>query len=142
VNGCETAENATPRYCSCMFDTMRSSLSRDEMLTLNKAAARTGDISDRVLGALNAAELICSVRMLTPAERKAGLFPQPLRSNLYDGCVKSSGGKRGQCRCLVRKVEKTMSLREVIQADSALRFSRPADPKSLKKLGQAADGCT
>lgn len=141
MNACLLNNQGAKSYCSCAIDRIEATIPADKLQSFANASSGKGSVDAKTISEFNGVELSCSQRTLSAAERKHNVYPEPFKTNFVESCAKSNPGKRKACVCSLRRLEKTTPLAELIAADSALRFSRVANPKTMKKLHAASAAC-
>ena len=141
INGCLATGGGAGEYCECSFEQMQKSISVDEANAFMKAEKGKGKVSAKTVKNFAEIEFTCSRSTLSAVEKKRNVYPEPIRGNLIKGCKQSAPGRNEACRCVVRQLEKTLPLKELIVADTKGRVSQVANPKTMKKLGAASAAC-
>lgn len=141
LNSCLVTSGGARKYCECSLARVQKALSFDELNVFIKAQNEKGEVSAKTVKAVNRVEFACGQSTLSAAEKKRNVYPEPMRSNLVKGCTKSNPGHGAACRCVLERMEKTTPLKDLIAADTALRVSQVANPKTLRKIGAASKAC-
>ena len=106
-----------------------------------KAENGKSKVSAKTVETFAEIEFSCSRSTLSAVEKKRNVYPEPIRGNLIKGCKQSAPGRDEACRCVIRQLEKTLPLKELIVADTKIRVSQVANPKTMKKIGAASQVC-
>ena len=141
ISGCLETSRGAKGYCGCVYTQLEKSVPFTEFVAYNNAAATSGTIDAKTESDFNRVTLTCSLRSLSPAERKSNVYPEPLRTNLVLGCEKAAKGNALGCLCVVGRLEKTTPLKDLIAADTAMRFSEPVNAKTQRELQAASVAC-
>lgn len=141
MNGCLATGGGAREYCECSFEQIRKSLSVDELNAFTKAENGKSKVSAKTVETFAEIEFSCSRSTLSAAEKKRNVYPEPIRGNLIKSCKQSAPGRDEACRCVIRQLEKTLPLKELIVADTKIRVSQVANPKTMKKIGAASQVC-
>lgn len=141
LNSCLSSSGGARKYCECSLARVQTSLSLDELNAFIKAQKKQGQVGEKTVKAVNQIELVCSQSTLSASEKRRNIYPEPLRSNIVKGCARSNPGRDAACRCVVKQMEKTTPLKELIAADTALRVSQVANPNTLRKMSAASAAC-
>lgn len=68
-------------------------------------------------------------------------YPEKSVKAFVDTCSKQPGASRAACRCMIERLQETMSYAEFVAADNAARQGGEPNARAAAKLEAAADRC-